>query len=123
MPRPLVLLLVAALAGCSVISIDFTPRIRPLEEEAVEGRGDAKILLVDVSGFLSDEPVSGGLTIGAPPPRVPMLVRFREELRKAADDRQVRAVVVRINSPGGTVTASDIMFRELAAFRQEARRP
>jgi protease-4 len=114
------LLLVGALllAGCSVISLDLTPRIRPLEEATVEGRGDAKILLLDISGFLADETPSGTLTIGNPPPRVPMLVRLREELKKAAGDPKVRALVVRINSPGGTVTASDIMFRELDAFKR-----
>lgn len=111
------------LAGCSVISLDLTPRIRPLEEETVEGRGDAKILLLDISGFLSDETPSGTLTIGTPPPRVPMLVRLREELKKATDDPKVRALVVRINSPGGTVTASDIMFRELDAFKRARRIP
>ena len=111
-------LLLAGCSGCSVISVDLTPRIRPLEEETVEGRGDSKILLMDISGFLSDETPSGGLTIGTPPPRVPMLVRLREELKKASEDSKVRAVVVRINSPGGTVTASDIMFRELETFRR-----
>jgi protease IV len=113
--------LVAALllAGCSVISVDLSPRIRPLEEETVEGRGDAKILLMDVSGFLSDDTPSGVLTIGTPPPRVPMLVRLREELKKASDDAKVRALVVRINSPGGTVTASDIIFRELETFKRK----
>jgi protease IV len=115
---PVALLGVLLLAGCSVISVDLTPRIRPLEEETVEGRGDAKILLMDVSGFLSDETPSGVLTIGTPPPRVPMLVRLREELKKAAEDSKVRAIVVRINSPGGTVTASDIMFRELESFKR-----
>jgi protease-4 len=112
------LLAAGLLAGCSVISLDLTPRIRPLEEETVEGKGDAKILLMDVSGFLSDEAPGGALTIGAPPPRVPLLVRLREELRKASDDARVRALVLRINSPGGTVTASDIIFRELTAFKQ-----
>jgi protease IV len=105
------------LAGCSVITLDLTPRVRPLEEETVEGRGDAKILLMDLSGFLSDD-TGGGLTIGTPPPRVPMLVRVREELKKAQKDAKVRALVVRINSPGGTVTASDIVFRELDSFRK-----
>jgi protease-4 len=117
MPRLTALLLAAFLAGCSVVSIDLTPRVRPLEEETVEGRGDAKILLMDLSGFLSDEAPSGALTIGTPPPRVPMLVRVREELEKARRDDKVRALVVRINSPGGTVTASDIIYRELDAFR------
>jgi protease-4 len=119
----LVLLLVLGLSACSVISLDLTPRIRPLEEETVEGRGDAKILLIDVSGFLTDENVSPGLTIGSPPPRVPLLVRLREELKKAGKDRAVRALVIRINSPGGTVTASDIMFRELELFKRTARIP
>jgi len=84
----------------------------------VEGQGDAKILLMDVSGFLSDEVSSGALTIGTPPPRVPLLVRVREELTRARRDPKIRAVVLRINSPGGTVTASDIIFRELQEFKR-----
>jgi protease IV len=117
------LLLACSLAGCSVISIDLSPRIRPLEEETVEGHGDAKILIMDISGFLSDEAPTSTLTIGTPPPRVPLLVRVREELRKAADDSKVRALVVRINSPGGTVTASDIVYRELMEFRRTRQIP
>jgi protease IV len=116
-------ILVLVLAGCSVISVDLTPRIRPLEEETVEGHGTSKILLTDLSGFLSDEPVSTGISIGSPPPRVPMLVRLREELKKAGDDHNVKALVVRINTPGGTVTASDIMFREIDHFKQRAKVP
>jgi protease-4 len=117
------LLLAGLLTGCSVISIDLSPRVRPLEEETVEGHGDAKILILDVSGFLSDESPSSTLTIGTPPPRVPLLVRVREELKKAADDPKVRAMVVRINSPGGTVTASDIIYRELQEFRRARQVP
>jgi protease-4 len=107
------------LGGCSVISVDLAPRVRPLEEKTVEGRGKAKILLMDVAGFLSDEGGSPGLVIGTPPPHVPLLVRFREELKKASKDSAVKALVVRINTPGGTVTASDIMYRELELFRRE----
>src|SRR3989454_6001773 len=66
--RALVVLAAAALAGCSVISVELTPRIRPLEETTVEGRGDAKILLIDISGVLSDEALSPVLTLGASPP-------------------------------------------------------
>lgn len=111
------------LGGCSVLSIDLTPRIRPLEEETVEGKGDAKILLMDVSGFISDEAPSGGLGLGPSPARVPMLVRIREELKKAAKDRHVRALVLRINTPGGTVTASDIVYREVMLFRDQTKAP
>ena len=111
------------LAGCSVISIDLTPRIRPLQEQTVEGQGDAKILLMDLSGFLDEEGASPAVAIGAQPPRVPTLVRIREELKKAAADDRVRALVLRINSPGGTVTASDIISREIDGFKANKRIP
>src|SRR5439155_510173 len=74
------------LAGCSVISVDLTPRVRPLEEETVEGHGHDEILMMDVSGFISDESPGSALTIGTPPARVPLLVRVREELKKAHKD-------------------------------------
>src|SRR5947199_8113353 len=93
------------LAGCSVISVDLTPRVRPLEEETVEGHGDAKILMMDVSGFISDESPGSVLTIGNPPTRVPMLVRVREELRKGQRNAKTKARALRITSPAATVTA------------------
>jgi protease-4 len=123
MPRWLALVAALALGGCSVISVDLSPRVHPLQEETVEGRGNAKILLVDVSGFLSDEAAVPAVPLGTPPARVPRLVRFREELKKAGEDPDVRALVVRLNSPGGTVTASDIMFRELDLLKREKKIP
>ncbi|HEY7540169.1 MAG TPA: signal peptide peptidase SppA [Methylomirabilota bacterium] len=117
------LVFVVLAAGCSLISVDLTPRIKPLEERTVEGSGRTKILLTDVSGFLSEEGQSQTLVIGAPTPRVGLLVRFREELKKAAEDSDVKAVIVRINSPGGTVTASDIMFKELQLYKRAAKVP
>jgi len=49
--------------------------------------------------------------------------RFTESLRKAGADQRVRALVVRINSPGGTVTASDVMYRELMQFKRDTGKP
>jgi len=117
------LLALALLAGCSLISIDLTPQIRPLEEHTVEGSKGPKILLTDVSGFLSEEGPSPVVVVGGSTPRVPLLVRFREELKKASEDSGIRALVIRINSPGGTVTASDILFNELDTFKRAARIP
>ena len=108
-------------AGCSGVSIDFQPRIKPLEEDTVEGKGQTKILLVDLSGVLQDESLS--LSLGAPPPRVPLLARVREELEKAEQDERVRAVILKINSPGGTITASDVIHREIVEFRARKKIP
>jgi protease IV len=110
-------------AGCALVSIDLTPRIKPLDERTVEGSGRTKILLTDISGFLSEEGSSPTLVIGAPPPRVPLLVRIREELKKAEEDSSIKTLILRINSTGGTVTASDIMFKEIDLFKKKTRIP
>jgi protease-4 len=115
------LLAALLLAGCSVISLDLQPRVRPLEETTVEGKGAAKILMLDLSGVLGDD--LPGLSLTAPPPRVPLLARVQEELRKAADDDRVKALIVRINSPGGTITASDILYREIYEFKRRKKIP
>src|SRR3989440_9810076 len=118
------LALVPLLAGCSLISLDLTPRIEPLREQTVEGHGRAKILLLDISGFLSDEGGPPSLVIGGPtPPRGPLLVRVREELTKAAADPEGRALVVRIDSAGGTVTGSGGLYPGPGLFQRRNRPP
>jgi len=109
------------LSGCSLITVDLQPRIKPLEEQTVEGKGRNKILLLDLSGLLAEDVVS--FSIGAPPPRVPLLARVREELQKAGEDDRIRALIVRINSPGGTITASDVVYHELLAFKERKKVP
>lgn len=39
---------------------------------------------------------------------------FAKDLKKVRDDEEVKAVVIRINSPGGSFQASDAMWREIA---------
>ena len=42
-----------------------------------------------------------------------------ETLRTIRNDSRIRAVLLRINSPGGSATASDIIWREVMALREE----
>ena len=39
--------------------------------------------------------------------------QFAEEIRKARESSSVKAIVLRVNSPGGSLTASDIIWREI----------
>src|SRR5207249_10963408 len=71
--RIAVLLALALLAGCSLISIDLTPRIRPLEEHTVAGSKGPKIPPTDVSGCLSVEGPAPTVVIGGTTPRVARL--------------------------------------------------
>jgi protease IV len=45
--------------------------------------------------------------------------RFAKELRSIRDDEAIKAVIIRINSPGGSATASDIILRELLLIQKE----
>lgn len=38
---------------------------------------------------------------------------FIKELKKAREDEKIKAIVLRINSPGGSALASDVMWREI----------
>jgi protease IV len=44
---------------------------------------------------------------------------FAEELRKARTNDRVKAIVLRINSPGGSALASDVMWREVVLASKE----
>ncbi len=111
----LLILLLAAAFGCAPkLKLFAGAATSPLKEATLEGEGDAKILLVNVNGFLQDKPKSGLLTTR--PGTVQELV---SSLRLAEQDEDVKAVVVKINSPGGTTTASDILYRELLRYKKK----
>jgi len=44
--------------------------------------------------------------------------KFAREIRKARLDDKVKAIVLRINSPGGSALASDVMWREVQLAKQ-----
>lgn len=106
------------LAACSPKISLFPDGTEPLLEQVLQGEGEQKVLLIDASGVVSDAPQKG--LIGSKPGMVQEIV---SRLQLAEDDVDVRAVVLKINSPGGGVTASDILHHELSAFRQRSGKP
>lgn len=78
----------------------------------------ARIALIDVDGLLVNQNFGNVYAVGDNP-----LSAFRDKLEAAARDPQVAAVLLRINSPGGSVTTCDIMAEELRQFRSETRKP
>lgn len=114
------LMLGACLGGCVFVSGNVNPfsrRPQPLEEHTVAGEGDAKILLVEISGPITSEQERGVLgRLGGEQSAVD---RVESELKQAAEDDDVRALILRINSPGGTVTASDTVYHSVTRFERE----
>ncbi|MDX2166357.1 MAG: signal peptide peptidase SppA [Deltaproteobacteria bacterium] len=109
--------LALAFSGCVLITGEFNPlsrRPEPLEERVVSGSGRAKILLIDLSGVIGSEPRESALGLSR---QESTLARLEAELDQADQDDDIKALVLRINSPGGTVTASDIIYDRLTRFR------
>ena len=111
-------LCLAILPGC-VILVGVPSGLfagQALQETEVEGNGETKILLLPIDGTISAEPESGRFPLGDEPSTLEAVSR---QLDKAAKDPAVKAVVLRINSPGGGVTASDDIYSRIKAFKDE----
>lgn len=111
-------------AGCAPGGLLITPvsASRALQEKVVSRESvwaERKIALLDVDGVLTNARPSSLLGSEGDNP----VARFKEKLDKAARDERVDAVVLRINSPGGGVTASDLMYNEVKSFRQRTGKP
>ena len=122
---PLGLVVVILSAGCTRwrFIVDAVPADDELTETEVlrdpgAGSRSAKVALIDVKGLIVD--AERGRFLG----RVENPVsRLSEGLKRAENDSKVRAVIIRVNSPGGTVTASDMMYREVVRFKARSSKP
>ncbi|MEO6184725.1 MAG: signal peptide peptidase SppA [Steroidobacteraceae bacterium] len=90
-------------------AIEFEDYVRVHQaERRLHGSDGARVAVVIASGEImdGDQPPGtvGGLTTAA-------------LLRDARDDEDIAAVVLRVNSPGGSVLASEQIYREVAAIR------
>jgi protease-4 len=120
---PIVLACTALLAagGCGTPSFLVTPvssSTKLTEEDVQPGKGGGKVAIIQVEGMLANMRSGGFMQ-----PSENAVSLFAQQLNKAAADNDVKAVVLRVNSPGGTVTASDLMFEAVNDFRQKSKKP
>ena len=112
----IMLMLLSGMNGCTFLKVNIGEEVQPLTEKAIAGKGRDKVLVLDISGIImggeTGSPLSDRKTPG-------LIARVREALDRARQDTHVKAVVLRVNSPGGGVTASDILYHELKTFKQE----
>lgn len=76
------------------------------EEVVTSGSGPGKILLISVEGMISS--MEGGSLLGG---ALASVSSIKSQLEQAGEDERVKAVVLRIQSPGGEVTASDTLYQ------------
>ena len=118
----LALMLLFSLAGHFLTAIFSAPSAGPLyagpnfEEVVLEDAGSRnKIALINVAGIISSSPVD--------PSGYTMVNYIEDQLDLAARDSQVRAVLMKVDSPGGEVLASDEIYHRILDFQKETGKP
>lgn len=99
------------LAGCTGFLSLSGPQFK---EVLLEGDGSDKLLLIDIYGPITNDPLlipNVGVIPG-------LTARIRQELELAYDDSNIRGILLRINSPGGTLTDSDVIYHSLMEFKK-----
>jgi protease-4 len=86
--------------------------------EPASSRTRDRVAVIDVTGVIVNANIPGLLDEGDNPVSV-----LHEQLRHAAEDDDVKAIVLRLNTPGGAVAASDMMYRDVLAFKRETGKP
>jgi protease-4 len=112
----------AAFRGTVDVHVPSAPDPGPVVPVVVRrtngGPQGPRVAVIDVDGILLNQNATGLYSVGENP-----VSAFREKLEAAACDPRVRAVIVRVNSPGGGVAASDLMAEELRRFRAASGKP
>jgi len=89
---------------------------QPMDEIILENnRSDKKIAIVDVDGIITSSPMErGGRSL---------VESIQDQLKTAGRDPAVKAVILKVNSPGGEVLASDEIYNSIRDFQDRYRKP
>ncbi len=114
----------AALTGCGPMTfvINLTPSNQRLTTTVVKPADrwfSSRVAIIDVTGTIRNTAKSW-LALGDAENPVSLL---HEQLQMAQQDPRVKAVILRLNTPGGTVTASEAMYRMIDRFKQQSEKP
>ena len=103
------------LFGCAAPQVKlFSDASDPLQELTLQGKGDQKILVISISGIISTSPNQSFLRT------MPSMVQETvSQLRKAEKDENIKSVLIKVDSPGGTVTAGDMLYHEIMAYKKK----
>jgi len=115
----LVLAAGASFAACSAhIHLDVLGTTELQEVVLLPSPAKDKVLMIDVSGLISTTVEAGPLAR-----EKDLVTQVYARLERAGRDPLVRAVILRLDTPGGEVTASDIIYHEVLEFKKRTRVP
>ena len=88
---------------------------RPVTPRSLGIRPESRIAVLHVSGVIASGSSSHDAVNGA----VAGSDTIVEQLERIRDDDSIKAIVLRVDSPGGSSVASDVIWRELSITRDE----
>lgn len=109
----LLLFIILVIAGSKMVNVEkiISPRTG-YTETLISGKGEDKIVVIPVTGIIQTHDTRG------------MFGRFNagaqeiiRQLKRAGKDNYVKAVILNINSPGGSITASDIIYNQVLKLK------
>ncbi len=107
------------LAGCAPhFHLDFLGKDEIQEITLLPSKAKEKILVIDVEGMIGSFGRSGLLERESD-----VLSRVYYRLEKASQDPYVNGIILRLDTPGGDVTSSDILYHEIRGFKEKKRLP
>lgn len=117
LPTIFIMLLAFTFTGCSPhIHLDFMGKDQIQEVVLIESKSKTKekILLIDLNG-----PIGIRQSPGILDREGDIVSHIYYRLKKASQDPSVRGIILRLDTPGGEGTASDIIYNEILRFKQE----
>jgi protease-4 len=110
----LILVLASFSAGCAPKIKLLPDATEPLREFVISGSAKEKVLVIPIRGVISDNPRG---SIFKQPSMVQAVV---SQLRLAEKDQLIKAIILKVNTPGGSATASDIIYHEIMNYKKKS---
>ena len=113
--RAMLMFVCILLLGTGCAPTLFQRSTNPLREYTLQGKAKEKVLLLPVRGTITNNPDENLLRT-----KPGMVQEIVSQLRKAEKDPRIKAVLLGIESPGGSSTDSDILFHELERYKSKS---
>jgi protease-4 len=78
-----------------------------IEETVKKGPQTSRIAIISIDGIIDDQQAEN----------------VYRQLKTAGEDKRVKGLIVRVNSPGGTLSGSDQIYNEILKYRSEKKKP
>jgi protease-4 len=109
--------IITAFVAFLIVFIVIGLAARALAQNMMWGSGSGdRVALIHVEGMITGASAPAGLFAVD---SVSSSLNLVDELYRARDDNSIKAVVLRVNSPGGTAAGSDEIYRAIDALSAE----